>query len=485
MSAATASSIALFVAALSAIFAACSSDPALPMLMNRPDGGIDRDARALDARARDDATVPAADAAESDSALQEDGSIATDAAAADASDRDATAVDASAVDAIAAPDAAPPRDAGRADSGTVLPDAGPTGPSITFMVHAPAGTPYYEGVFISGGPVALGSWNGRGIALNLDPSGVWTSSVALPNGPVELKVTRGSWATVEKAADGSEIPNRQLVISGPTRAEITVARWADQPSVTGHVESLGTFHSRFLGDRPVLVYLPPSYDTDPTRRFPVLYMHDGQNLFDRRTAFQGIEWQADETAERLIRAGQIEPLIIVAIGNTAARVAEYTPTRDPGYPTGGQADQYARLIIEELKPEIDGRYRTRPDAASTGVAGSSLGGLVSMHFGLTHSDVFRRLGVISPSVWWNNRVIVTRVQALSSMRPLSIWIDIGTAEGSGTGPVADAQSLRDALVNKGWHLGGDLAYREYAGAMHNEAAWAARFGDVLRFLYPP
>jgi predicted alpha/beta superfamily hydrolase len=244
------------------------------------------------------------------------------------------------------------------------------------------------------------------------------------------------------------------------------------------------FSSAFLAaDRDVLVWLPPGYDPDGDRRYPVLYMHDGQNLFDPDTAFQqGEHWRLGETAAALIAGGQIEPLLLVGIANTGTtRIEEYTPTRDPKL-GGGLADNYGRLIVEELKPMIDRTYRTRPDAASTGLGGSSLGGLVTLHLGFRHPRVFSRLAVLSPSVWWDRRVILKTVRQTRPRPALKIWVDMGTAEGRRG--LDDARSLKAALVDGGWREGIDLHYAEFEGATHSEAAWAARVGPMLQFLFP-
>jgi predicted alpha/beta superfamily hydrolase len=152
-------------------------------------------------------------------------------------------------------------------------------------------------------------------------------------------------------------------------------------TLTGDIQAHKNFHSNVLGnDRDVLVYLPPGYDASKGRRYSVLYMQDGQNLFDGATSFiPGQEWRVDETAQRLIGAGKIEPLIIVGIYNTKDRINEYTAAQDAKYEMGGKADLYGRMLVEELKPFIDGRYRTKKDAQHTGLAGSSLGGLVSLY----------------------------------------------------------------------------------------------------------
>jgi predicted alpha/beta superfamily hydrolase len=217
-------------------------------------------------------------------------------------------------------------------------------------------------------------------------------------------------------------------------------------------------------------------------------MHDGQNLMDASTAFAG-EWKVDETAQALVTAGQVAPLIIVGVYNTSDRIAEYTPVPDPTdeYKNAGRAEAYGQFLIQDVKKRIDAEFRTKPEPENTGLAGSSLGGLVSMSLGLKHPDVFRRLGVVSPSVWWADREIVSEVNALTSKPALRIWEDIGTNEGSGeqAETVADAEALRDALVAKGWVLDSDLKFTVVQGGQHNEAAWAARFGDLLRYLFPP
>ncbi len=243
------------------------------------------------------------------------------------------------------------------------------------------------------------------------------------------------------------------------------------------------FHSEHLEhDRDVLVWLPPGYD-EAGGRYPTLYMHDGQNLFEPETAFQkGEHWRLGETAAALIDAGRIEPLIIVGINNTGEhRKEEYTPTRDAKL-GGGDADDYGRMIIEELKPMIDATYRTRPDAASTGIGGSSLGGLVSMYLAFTHPQVFHRVAALSPSVWWNWRAILKTVRQARAKPPLTIWLDMGTAEGKRG--LDDARLLKAALVGLGFVNGRDLHYAEYEGATHSETAWAERVAPMLEWLFP-
>jgi predicted alpha/beta superfamily hydrolase len=262
-------------------------------------------------------------------------------------------------------------------------------------------------------------------------------------------------------------------------------------TLTGDIRLHKNFHSKILNnDRDVIVYLPPGYDKDKHRSYSVFYFHDGQNLFDGATSYiPGQEWQVDEAAQSLITSGKIEPLIIVGIYNTGTeRVNEYTPVEDPKYKAGGKADLYGRLLVEELKPFIDSTYRTRTDAKHTGLGGSSLGGLVSIYLGLRYPNVFGRVAVVSPSVWWANKYIVQYVEAQKKRPPLRIWLDIGTKEGDDaqqTQRIVDgARLLKVTLIKKGWKAGKDLKYFEAPGAEHNERAWAARVEQILEFLFP-
>jgi predicted alpha/beta superfamily hydrolase len=264
----------------------------------------------------------------------------------------------------------------------------------------------------------------------------------------------------------------------------------EQHTLTGEFRSHKNFHSRFLSvDRDVLVYLPPGYDADKRKHYPVFYMHDGQNLFDGATSFiKGAEWHVDETAQRLIAERTIQPLIIVGIYNSGSdRIDEYTPTADAKY-KGGHADAYGRMIVEELKPFIDSNYRTLKDARNTGLGGSSLGGLVSLYLALKYPSVFGKAAIISPSVWWDKKEIVREVEILKQRPRLRIWLDTGTKEGGdeteAAGTTANARALRDALIAKGWKDEKDLKYFEAVGAEHNERAWEQRVGPMLKFLFP-
>jgi predicted alpha/beta superfamily hydrolase len=267
-------------------------------------------------------------------------------------------------------------------------------------------------------------------------------------------------------------------------ADPNLYRGQEGSTLTGNFRMHRGFVSRHLDTpRDIIVYLPPTYDGEAASRFSVLYLHDGQNIFDCATAFGGNEWRVDETAQEMIEKGEVAPLIIVGIYNTGEkRIDEYTPTFDKKQKAGGKAPAYARFIVEELKPFIDESYRTLGDRAHTGIGGSSLGGLVSIYIALRHTGVFGRVAALSPSIWWNRRSILRWVRALTSSTGQKIWIDSGTNEGRPA--LNNVRDLRELLVEKGWVEGKDLAYLEAEGAGHDEAAWAARFGAVLGFLFP-
>jgi predicted alpha/beta superfamily hydrolase len=268
------------------------------------------------------------------------------------------------------------------------------------------------------------------------------------------------------------------------------SRFMSQHTLTGNIQRHRAFSSKILGNRrDILVYLPPNYRRFSRQRYPVLYLNDGQNVFDAATAFAGVEWGVDETAERLIRKKLVEPLIVVAIANKGDdRVHEYGPTRGiidekakRKRRSRGLGRQYGEFLVKEVKPYIDRRYRTKPEGEFTGLGGSSLGALVTLTIGILFPDVFRRLMVMSPSIWWDDFAIFRLIDTLEEKPALKIWLDTGTAEPGWE----KARALRDLLVEKDWRLYDDLQYVEVKGADHSESAWAKRVGPALRYLFPP
>ncbi len=228
--------------------------------------------------------------------------------------------------------------------------------------------------------------------------------------------------------------------------------------------------------RSLRVYLPPSYQENAAKRYPVLYMHDGQNLFDAKTAAYGVEWGIDETVNRLIATGVMDEVIVVGIDNTPDRIPEYTPCCDPKY-GGGKLDAYEAFIVDTVKPSIDKMLRTLPGKDNTAIMGSSLGGIASVAIAQHHPEVFSKAGGVSSSFWWNNKSLVRKIP---NRVPVKFYIDAGTNDDG----LEDTKLMRDAMLARGYLAGVDMLYYEAEGGSHNEKSWAARVEKPLTWFFP-
>jgi len=269
-----------------------------------------------------------------------------------------------------------------------------------------------------------------------------------------------------------------------------VTKASNGHTVVGNLKVLEGLKSPQLDNqRDVLVYLPPSYELG-NQRYPVLYLHDGQNLFDAATSFSG-EWQVDETMEALGQEG-IEA-IVVGIPNTGpTRLDEYSPFHEPRY-GGGKGDQYLAFLVETLKPVIDADFRTCPGREHTGIMGSSMGGLISLYAFFQYSHVFGFAGVMSPSLWFAKEAIYSYVQEAPFI-PGKIYLDAGTREHGDDKKFwskvrnhsrryyASVRRMQRLLVKKGYRPRRDLLYVEEKWAQHHEGAWARRLPKAMRFL---
>lgn len=266
--------------------------------------------------------------------------------------------------------------------------------------------------------------------------------------------------------------------------EARTAEWEDYPgddgaehTVDGTVRVLRGFRSPELeNERDVLVYLPPSYGASQ-RRYPVVYMHDGQNLFDRATAF-GDEWDVDGTLERAARDG-LEAIVVGVPNMGDARLDEYSPWRDRRHRAGGRGGAYCDFLVRTLKPRIDADFRTIPGREATGVAGSSMGGLISLYAFLRHPAVFGFAGVMSPALWFAGRSVFP--YALERrFAPGRLYLDVGTNEGREA--LHDVRRMKDLLTAKGYRAGRELMYVVEMGGQHHERAWARRLRRAFHFL---
>ena len=249
-------------------------------------------------------------------------------------------------------------------------------------------------------------------------------------------------------------------------------------NIVGNIRKLEGVVSPELGNRrDVLVYLPPSYGWSG-RHYPVVYMHDGQNLFDHATSFAG-EWHVDETMERLGPEG-IEAIVVAVPNMGVERTAEYGPFHDPRI-GGGRGDAYLAFLAHTLKSIVDEQFRTRREAASTGIMGSSMGGLISLYGLLRRPDVFGFAGVMSPSLWFGGGGIFG-VAAEAVHWHGQLYLDTGTGEGRRQ--VRQTREMVRLLRRRAVHPRKQIRYVEDRGARHNEAAWASRFDRAIRWLLP-
>jgi len=253
---------------------------------------------------------------------------------------------------------------------------------------------------------------------------------------------------------------------------------------------LHEFHSRiFHNTRFLRVWLPPGYD-DPEnagRRYPVLYLNDGQNLFESTTSFTGVEWQVDETADRMIREGTVPPMIIVGIDNASKdRIREYMPHRSL-HPVivRAQGNRYPDFLIKEVMPFVARNYRVATGPENTGLGGSSLGALISLYTAAVRPNVLGRLLLESPSLWASNRQMIRQSRHIKSW-PERIFLATGTAEAGR--PDRDQSMVDDvrelaAIFRRAAVDDRRLKLFIDEGAAHHESAWARRFPEALAFLF--
>jgi predicted alpha/beta superfamily hydrolase len=261
----------------------------------------------------------------------------------------------------------------------------------------------------------------------------------------------------------------------------------DAPVVSGSLRLHQLRSQIFRNTRVVRVWLPPDYDTSGATRYPVLYLNDGQNLFDPATAFAGVDWGVGITAQRLIGAGIVPPIIIVGIDNTGKnRVREYIPYRslEPRV-FGPQGKRYPEFLLREVMPLIEKYYSVGKGPEHMGLGGSSLGGLITLYSQLASPGIFGRLLIESPSLWVANRKILDECRKFHDW-PFRIYVGMGTREvgepAKNERAVEDVRELENILHDA--KLGAArLRVCIEEGGLHNEATWAGRFPAALEFLF--
>jgi len=260
-----------------------------------------------------------------------------------------------------------------------------------------------------------------------------------------------------------------------------VVGWKDQfkqnihGQITGTVEYIKNYQFSNLEPRDIIIWFPPSYTINPERHFPVLYLHDGQNLFDPATSSFGYDWRFDEVADSLIKSGNIDELIIVGIYNTKHRWQEYSP--------GDTGAAYMNLVVNKIKPMIDSTFRTLPQSENTFVGGSSMGGLISFMMIWQYPEIFSKAICVSPAFKIENVNYVSTVENYQGeQKPIKIYIDNGEVGlESELQPGIDEMLI--ALQNKNYQMGSDLFWFKYNNAQHSEKDWSKRVWRMLKFLF--
>ncbi len=352
---------------------------------------------------------------------------------------------------------------------------------VNFILTSPD-LPSDTSVYITGSVEQLGSWNPGKVKMEPKGDHTWTKEISLSTPvSIEYKYTLGTWEREGADPNRSPLANFVADVSQDKTVKDTVLFWTkggrrrvNHGQITGTVRYHRGLHGVGLQDRDLVVWLPPGYEADKTRRYPVVYMHDGQNVFDPVTSAFGVDWSIDETADDLIRKKSIEPLIVVGIYNTSDRMKEYTP--------GDKGTAYLNFVVKTVKPLIDSTYRTKPDRKNTIVGGSSAGGIISFMLVWEHPDVFSKAICMSPAFrslspggWDYTRVVQN---SNGNKKNVFFYIDNG-----GIGLDSQLQpginAMLTTLKSKGYEEGKEFVFVHDATAKHFEADWAKRFPRAL------
>lgn len=272
-----------------------------------------------------------------------------------------------------------------------------------------------------------------------------------------------------------------ILLSGCGGNTTTVAAPAEKPSTAQANVSLLAEQLAMPGlsrTRQIRIYVPPNY-ANSDKRYPVLYMHDAQNLFDNATAYAG-EWNVDETMNALSKAGKLE-LIVVGIDNGGSkRMTELNPW--PSTQTGApEGKEYVDFIVNVVKPLIDKQYRSKPDSANTAIMGSSMGGLISHYAINQYPQVFSKAGIYSPS-YWIASASIDFIASMPSAKDARLYLATGEIEG-GT-QVPDVQRAYATILKSG-HPASNVNLKIVARAEHNEKFWSGDFEQAVLWLFAP
>ena len=351
------------------------------------------------------------------------------------------------------------------------------------LTKIPMNTPSGDNIYIAG---TFNGWNPGDSTKIFKKDSTGHLSVTLPiaAGTIQYKYTRGSWSNVEGGDNGKNSSNRSYTYDGTKNTiEESIASWEGQSTnnstAAANVSVMDNafFMPQLNRSRRIWLYLPPNYKSDTTKRFPVMYMHDGQNLFDKSTSFAG-EWQIDETLNQLAGSGD-KGCIVVGIDNGGTlRLNELSPWKNAQY-AGGEGALYTKFIVETLKPFIDAHYRTLKDRNNTGIGGSSMGGLISVYAAIEYQNVFSKAAIFSPAFWFSDSCFVQVKQKLPQ-QPIRFYFISGTNESPEMVPAM--QRMATTLTDVGFRTD-EISFNTRIDGQHSEWFWAREFPDAYKWLF--
>ena len=354
---------------------------------------------------------------------------------------------------------------------------------VTFVLYAPA-LPDSSTVYITGSKSQIGNWDPGKVAMQNTGGHTWSLTIGFQlQDEVEYKYTLGSWEKEATDAQGNPLPNFKIKVKDVSNVKDTITYWlkkSERP-VKGGITGTVIYHKNLKGEsiksRDLIVWLPAGYAENPKKKYPVLYMHDGQNIVDPGTSSFGVDWQLDETSDSLIKGGAMQPVIIVGINNTSDRNEEYIP--------GEKGTAYMNFVIHTVKPFIDKQYRTKPDRKNTVTGGSSAGGIIAFMLAWEYPKVFSKAICMSPAFKIQHIDYVKNVMAYKGKKKdLYFYIDNGGVDlEEQLQPGID--DMLAALKAKGYKEQKDFVWVKAPEAKHSEAAWAERMPAALKLIFPP
>ncbi len=363
---------------------------------------------------------------------------------------------------------------------------------VTIIVdEVPEKTPKDATIFISGD---FEGWTGGNAAYELQKKGdIYTITIPQKSNNILFKFTQGSWKTAECNKDGTSLDNR---IHNFTKSHDTIRLqiegWShlfSQEEASTAAKNVSVISEEFdipqlNRKRRVWLYLPPDYHIS-NESYPVIYMHDGQNLFDKKTSFSG-EWSVDETLNKLFREKNLKFIVVGVDNGGDKRLDEYSPWKNSRY-GGGEGDAYLEFVTKTLKPYIDRKYKTLKDKKNTGIIGSSMGGLISHYAALKYPKVFGKIGVFSPAFWFAPEVAAFS-KANASVKETKMYFLAGGKEGSDVAfdeisqTVKDMNSMVNILKNNGFNTE-DIQSKVVPEGKHNEKLWRTNFEEAIVWLF--